>query len=162
MNEFRATSLIAKSFAGGFDPKALTDGAVAETAREAVVEEIEVTILEFHDFSAIDTNEVIVVGMVDEVRVVGGLAVPEFNSMNEVGFHQEGQGAVNSGAGSFGAGGAEALKKFVRREVLVGSEDDFEDFVPLGSLSESLFSDEIIQSFTNISVHCSNTLGILG
>ena len=89
MNEFGAAPFVAESFAGGFDPKALTDGAVAETAREAVVEEIEVTILEFHDFSAIDTNKVIVVGMVDEVRVVGGLAVPEFNSMNQIGFRDK-------------------------------------------------------------------------
>ena len=118
-------------------------------------------VLELDHFSAIDTDEVVVVGVVDKVGVVGGLAIAEFDFVDEVGFHKEAKGAVDGGAGGLGTGGAKAFEKFVGREVLVGREDDFEDFIPLGSLSQSFFSDEIIQSVANHIVHDLAILGIL-
>jgi len=46
--------------------------------------------------------------------------------------------------------------------VLVGGEDDFEYFIPLRSLSQSFFADEIIQSVANHIVHDVAILGVLG
>lgn len=102
------------------------------------------------------------VGVVDEVGVVGGLAVSQFDFVDEVGFHEETKGAVDRGAGGLGTGGSQALEEFIGREVLVGCKDDLKDFIPLGSLPEALFSDEIIQSVANHIVHDESILGILG
>jgi hypothetical protein len=89
LNEFRAVAFITEALAGGFDAEALADGAVAESACDAVVEEIEMAILEFHHFSTIDTDEVVVIGVVDEIGIVGCLPVTKFDFMNKIGVHQE-------------------------------------------------------------------------
>ncbi|MFT6864433.1 MAG: hypothetical protein ACJAVK_002998 [Akkermansiaceae bacterium] len=162
MDEVGAGAFLAETFAGGLDAKAFTDGAVAETAGEVVVLEIKVGVLELDHFSAIDTDEVVVVGVVNEVGIVGGLAIAEFDFVDEVCFHEEPEGAVDGGAGGLGTSGAKAFEEFVGREVLVGGEDDFEDFIPLRSLSQSFLADEIIQSVANHIVHDVAILGVLG
>lgn len=118
-------------------------------------------VFEFDDFATVDADEVVVVGVVEEVWVVGGLSVAEFYFADEVGFYEEAEGAVDGGAGGFGAGGAEAVEEFIRGEVFVGGEDDFEDFVSLGGLTEAFFLDKIIKTSTNFWVH-GGSLRILG
>ena len=46
--------------------------------------------------------------------------------------------------------------------MFVGSEDDFEDFIPLEGLSEPLLSNEGVQFLANLGVHECETLGVLG
>lgn len=139
----------------------MADGAVAEAGGEAVGLDSEMGVFEFDNLAAIDADEVVVVGVGDEVRVVGGLAVAEFDFVDEAGFHEEAEGAVNGGAGGLGAGGAETVEEFVGGEVFVGGEDDFEDFIALGSLAQSLFADEIIQSVADSGVHVGESVEIL-
>ena len=162
MDEVGAVAVIAEAFAGGLDAEALADGAEAEAAGDAVVEEIEVAVFELDDFAAVDTDEVVVVGMIEEVRVVGGLSVAELDLVDEVGFDEEGEGAVNGGAGGFGTSGTESVEEVIGREVLVGGKDDFEDLIPLEGLSESLLLDEGVQSFANRCVHDLGRVVILG
>ena len=97
MDEVGAVALVAEAFASGLDAEALIDGAEAKTAGHAVVEEVEMAVFEFDDFSTIDTDEVIVVGVLAKVGVVGGLTVTEVNFVDEVGFDKEGEGAVDGG-----------------------------------------------------------------
>lgn len=92
-------------------------------------------ILEFYNFAAINTDKVVVIGVVDKIRIVGSLAITKFDFVNEVSFHEKSQCAVDGGAGGSGAGIAKPVKKFIRGEVFVGSEDNFENLISLGSLS---------------------------
>ena len=112
-------------------------------------------ILEFHDLTAINTNEVIVIGVIDKIWIVGGLTVTKFDLVEEVCFHKQSQCSVNSCTGSSGTSITESVKKFVRRKVFVGVEDDSEDFVPLRSLSQTFLPDEIVQFVVNALGHVS-------
>lgn len=161
LDEVGAGAVFAESFAGGFDTEALANGAEAEASGDAVVQEIEVAVFKLHDFAAIDTDEMVVGGAVEEVGVVGRLAVAQFDFVNEVGLGEESQGAVNGGAGGAGAGGAKTVEEFVGGEVFVGGEDDFDDFIPLRGLPEPLFADKIIQSCADPFFHRYERIGIL-
>lgn len=134
MDEVGAAASIAKTLAGGFDSQTLAHGPKAESAGQAIVLKVKVAVLEFHNLAAINTDEVVVIGVVDKVWIVSGLAVAEFDFVDEVCFHEESEGSVNGRAGGAGACVAEAVKEFFRSEVLVGGEDDFENFIPLGGL----------------------------
>lgn len=161
LDEVGAGAIFSESFAGGFDTEALANGAETEASGNAVVQEIEVAVFKLDDFAAIDTDEMVVGGAVEEVGVVGGLAVAEFNFVNEVGLGEKGQGAVNGGAGGPGTGGAKTVEEVVGSEVFVSGEDDFDDFIPLRGLPESLFADEIIQSCADPFFHRGERIGIL-
>ena len=153
LNKIGAVSAGAEFFAGGFDTEALADGSIAETTSDAVVEEIEVVVFKLDDFSAVDTDEVVVGRAVEEVGVVGRLAVAEFDFVNETCFVEQGQGAVNGGSGGRGASGAEAVEKLFGGEVFVGSEDDFNDFIALRGLPETFFADEFVEPLPNAFFH---------
>ena len=99
-DEIGATAGRAEFFAGSFDAQALADGAVAETTGHAVVEEIKVVVFKLDDLSAINTDEMIVGRAVEEVGVVGLLAVAELDFVNEFGFVEQGESAVDGGSGS--------------------------------------------------------------
>jgi len=109
----------------------LANGPEAKAAGQAVVEEIEMVVFKLDDLSTIDTNEVVVVGVIDEIGIISGLSIAEFDLVDEVGFNEEGEGAVNGGAGGLGASGAKPVEEFVGSKVFVSREDDLEDFIPL-------------------------------
>ena len=119
MEEVRAVSFGAETFAGGLDAEGVFFGAEAEAAGNAGVEKVEVFVLELGDFSAIQADEVVVAGSDVEVRVVGGLAIAEVDFLEEAGFVEEGKGAVEGGAGGACASGAEAVEELLGREVFV-------------------------------------------
>lgn len=121
--------------AGGLDAEGLLDGAKAEAAGEAVVEDFEVVVFEFEHFATIDADEVIVGGTVEKVGVVGGLAVAEVDLVQEVGFGEEGQGPVDGGTGGGGAHFAEALEEFLGSEVFIGVENELHNGIALRGLA---------------------------
>ena len=45
-------------------------------------------ILEFYNLAAIDTDEVVVVGVIDKIWILGGLTIAEFNFVDEGGFYK--------------------------------------------------------------------------
>lgn len=153
LDEVRALSFGAKLLAGGFDTQGLFDGSEAETAGEAVVEDFEVVVFEFEDFTTINTNEVIVGGTVEEVGVVGCLAVTEVDLVEEVGFGEQGEGAVEGGSGGSGALFAKALEEFFRGEVFVGGKDELDDGIALGGLTKALGANEGVEFFANSRRH---------
>lgn len=144
LDEVGAGAVFAESLAGGFNSQALANRSESEAPGDAVVQEVEVAVFKLDDFPAINTDEVVVGGTVEEVRVVGGLAVAELDFVNEMGLGEEGQSPVNSGAGGTGARGAKAFEEVVGSEMFIGCKDDFDNFIPLWSLSQPLFADEII------------------
>lgn len=153
LNEIGARTLVAEFFASGLDAEGLSDGAVAESAGDAIVEEVEVTILEFYDLSAIDTNEVVVRRSVDEVRIVIRLAIAEVDLVDEVCFGEQGECSVNGRAGGFGAGGSEAIEELVWSEVLICRKDHIYDFITLSGLAETFLADEDVKTFPDVIFH---------
>lgn len=125
LDEVGAGAGIAKLFAGGFDADALADRFESESAGDAVVEGIEVVVLEFDHFSAVDADKVVVIWVIEEIGVVGRLSIAEVDFLDEVGFDKESEGAVNGGAGGAGAFAAKAVEEFIGSEVFIGGEDDF-------------------------------------
>lgn len=149
LEEVGALAFGAQLVTRGLDTEGLFDGAEAEASGEAVVEDFEMVVFELEDFAAINTDEVIVGGAVEEVGVVGGLAVAEVDLVEEVGFSQEREGAIEGGAGGGGALFAKALEEFLCCEVFVGGENELHDGVTLGGLSETFGANERIEFFAN-------------
>lgn len=135
LDEVGAGAMIAELFASGLDTEGLADGAVAESAGDAIVEEVEVAVLEFYDLSTIDTDEMVVCWAVDEVWIIISLAVTEVDLVDEVRFGKQGECPVNGSTGGLSAGGAEAIEELIRCEVFICGKDHVYDFIPLSGLS---------------------------
>ena len=103
MDEIGAGPLFAEFFASSLDSQGLTNRAVAETAGDAIIEEIKVVILEFDHLSAVHADEVVVSGAVNEVWIVSGLAIAELDLVDEICFGEKSEGAINGGARSLGS-----------------------------------------------------------
>lgn len=144
LDEVGAISLHTYFFAGRFDSEALADRSVAEASGHTVVEQFEVFVFKFDDFSAIDADKVVVCRAIEEVRVVGGLAVAELDFVNESGFVEQGESAVDGGSGSCRSCRTEAVEELFRSEMFVGSKDDVDDFIALRGLPKTFFNDELV------------------
>ena len=153
LDEVRAAALGAQFLAAGFDAEGLLDGAESKPTGDALVEDLQVVVFELDDPPTIDANEVIVGRFVEKVRVVGGLAVAEVDFLEESGLGEEGEGAIEGGAGGPGIGSVEPLPEFVRREVLVRGEDGIDDGVSLGSVAEPLHPDEGVELLPDLRCH---------
>jgi hypothetical protein len=69
----------------------------AQPPGQAIVLEIEVGILEFHNLAAINTDEVVVIGVIDKIRIVCSLTITEFDFVDEVSFYKKPQCSVDGG-----------------------------------------------------------------
>ena len=45
-------------------------------------------ILEFHNFTTINTDEVVMIRMINKIWIVGGLTITEFDFVDEVSFYK--------------------------------------------------------------------------
>jgi hypothetical protein len=142
LDEVLAVAFLAEGFAAGFDAEGVLHGAVAEAAGDAVVEDVDAVVLELDDLAAVDADEVVVGGAIEEIGVVGGLTVAEVDFLEEAGFGEEGEGAVEGGAGAAGFMSAEPVPEFVGCEVLVGGKNGVHQGVPLGGIAEALVLDK--------------------
>jgi len=111
-------------------------------------------IFELDDPPAVDTDEVIVRGFVEEVGVVGGLIITEIDFTEQVCFDQQTKCAVNGGAGGFGIEFSGAIKEFIGCEMFVFGERGLDDGFTLPGPAKALAADEFVKSFLNGSVHC--------
>ena len=153
LDEVFAVAFGAEGFAAGFDAEGVFDGAEAEAAGDAVVEDVDAAVLELDDLAAVDADEMVVGGVVEEVGVVGGLAVAEVDFLEEAGLGEEAEGAVEGGAGAAGLLAAEAVPEFVGGEVLIGGEDGLHEGLALGSVAQALVLDKGIQSVSHLGGH---------
>ena len=151
---FEAAGAVATEFvAVGFDAHALHLGAEAEAAGDAVVEEGDVFVFELDDAVAVDADEVIVLGFVEEIGVVVGLFAAEVDVAEEAALDHEGEGAVNGGAGDGAVDAADAVEEFFGVEVLVRGEDGVDDDFALASAAQAFAGKVIVESFGDLSVH---------
>ena len=112
----------AQFVARGFDAQGTALRLEAETAGEAVLEEIEVLVLEFHYFAAIRADEVIVARVVHEVRIVAGLLQTEIDFPQQSAFDEETEGTVEGGPAGGRVEAARPFPEFIGREMVRGGE----------------------------------------
>ena len=77
LDEVGAVALGAEALAAGLDTEGMLDRPVAEAARDAVFENFEMRVLELDHFVAVRADQVVVVRVVDEIRVVVLHVAPE-------------------------------------------------------------------------------------
>lgn len=155
-NEIRAAAIEAELLATRLDLDALADRAEAEPARDAVVEEVEVRVLELHHTAAVDADEVVVRGLVEKVGVVGGLVVAEVDFAQQLRLQQQAERPVNRGARGLGIQLARALVELLGGEMLVLGEGRSNDRLALAGPPQFLAADEFVESFLNAGVHNAN------
>ncbi len=143
----------AELFAAGFNLDGLADGAVAESASHAVVEEFEVGVLELDDFAAVDADEVIVARAFVEIRIVGGLVATEVDFVEQAGFDEQGDGAVDGGAGGVDVLFSDALEEFLGGEMFLGGEGKADDRIALRRASEPLLANKVVEFVEDRVVH---------
>lgn len=151
---FEAAGAVAAEFvAVGFDTHALHLGTEAEAAGDAVVEEGDVFVLELDDAVAVDADEVVVLGFVEEIGVVVGLFAAEVDVAEETALDHEGEGAVDGGAGDGAVDAADAVEEFFGVEVFVRGEDGVDDDFALAGAAQAFAGEVVIESLGDLSVH---------
>ena len=75
-------------FAVSVDLNHLPYGLKPKPPRDAVVEEIEVGVLKFHHSATIDTDQVVVRWLFEEIWVVSRLVIAEIDLPKQVGLYQ--------------------------------------------------------------------------
>lgn len=125
---FEAAGAIAAEFiAVGLDAHALHLGTEAQTTGDAVVQEGDVLILKLDDAVAVDADEVVVLGFIEEIGVVIGLFTAEIDVAKQAALDHEAKGAIDGGSGDGAVDGANAIEEFFGIEVFVGGEDRIHD-----------------------------------
>jgi hypothetical protein len=84
-------------------------------------------VMELDDLLAIHANEMSVARGIGEVRVILGGLLPQAHLSDQAGPNEEGEGAVDRGAGDFVVAAATAGKKRLGGEVLLGAKNHFGD-----------------------------------
>lgn len=123
------------------------------TAGDAIVEEVDVLVFEFDNFSAIDADEVVVGGFVDEVGVVGFLISAEVDFAQQAGFEEDFDGAIDRGAGGGEVFAACALVEFFVGKVLILGKDESHDCFALGRAAHFFLTNECVELIDNGVLH---------
>jgi hypothetical protein len=152
-DEIRATAFQAELFAICLDLDGLADGLEAEPPRHAVIQQLEMRVLELHHPSTVDADEMIVRWLVVEIWIIGRLIFPEVYFPQQICFHQQPKRAVNRGSRGLGIQFAGAVKQFIGREMLILREGRLDDGVALTRPAHSFAPDEIVESFLDSAVH---------
>ena len=99
MFTFVAAGTVAAEFVTvRFDAHALHLWTETKAAGDAVVEQRNVLIFKLDDAVAVQTDEVIVLGFVQEIGVVVGLVATEIDMAQQAALDHEGEGAIDGGA----------------------------------------------------------------
>ncbi|MDO6658968.1 hypothetical protein Q4550_24290, partial [Anaerobacillus sp. 1_MG-2023] len=73
----------------------LPDGCETETAGDTISLDIHVVILELYHAIAIDTHQMVVGWLLEEIRIVGDLALSKIDLAKQVCFYQQAECPVN-------------------------------------------------------------------
>ena len=152
-DQVRAYSSFAELLATGLDLDGLCNSLESMAARHTVVHDIDVRIFKLDDFSAVDAHKMIVRWLVEEVWIVGRLVVTQVDLAQQGCLHQQAEGAVNSGSGSFGIHFPDPVIQFIRSEMFILGEGGLYDHVTLARPAQSLAPDKIVKFLLNAFLH---------
>jgi len=146
-------------FAASLQLDGLPDRAESESAGHAVVEQVDVIILEFNDLAAIDADEVIVTGLFEVIRVVGLQVTTQIDFLDQSGFNQQGDGPVDGGPGGIQVVLSHAVEELLGGEMVIRGEGQAHNRVPLGGAAQSLLPNEGIKFGHCSFVHVPESIG---
>jgi len=95
----------------------------------------------------------IVRGLVEEVRIIGGLVFTQIDFAQQIRFHQQAQGPVNGSSRGFGIDLPDPVEELIRCEMVVLGECHLDDDIALIGSSQTFAPDEIIEPFLDATVH---------
>ena len=125
----------------------------AQPARDAVVQQRDVLIFKFDYAITIEADQVIVLGLVEEIGIVIGLVPAKVHDAEEVALLQEAEGAVNSSAGDGTINFADHIQELLGVKMSVCSKSCLDDDIPLPGISQALRCDVLAESFFDSCVH---------
>ena len=144
---------LAELVAAGLDANAALRGFEAKSARDAIFENLDVRVLEFDDFAAVDADEVVVIRVLEEIRIVVLLLTPKVDFAQEASLDEEGKSSVKGGARSLGIDFPGHVPELVSRKVLLGAEGGLDDHIPLSRSPEALRLHERVDLFQDRGIH---------
>lgn len=149
-----AAGAVAGEFiAVGLDAHAFHLRLKAQPAGDAVVQQRDVLVLKLNDAITIEADEVIVLGLVEEIGVVVCLIATELHDAQEIAFLKEAEGAVNGGAGDGAVNFPDHVQQFICIEVAIRGKGCLDDNIPLSGVSQALGGKVLAESFIDSCVH---------
>ena len=121
----------------GLDVDAFAGWLKAQTPRDAVLQERNVLVLKLHHAITIRAGQVVVLGFVQEVRVVVSLVAPEIDLVQQVALHQQAQRSVNRGAGNRRVHAPHTVQQFLGSKVIRGGKRRLHNRVALFRAAEA-------------------------
>lgn len=149
-----------KHVAARFDPNTLVGGRKTEPSSDAVLEHFEMLVLELDDLLAIRANQVVVMRMIDEIRVVAFLVAAQIDLAQQTAFDQQTQGSVERGPRSRGVDLARQFPELLSREMLLRAERRLDDHVTLRRSPQALELQESIDFLADGRIH-RDSLGLM-
>jgi hypothetical protein len=129
----RAGAFFPEGVAGGFNLKADAAGAESVVLCDDRFADIKAVIVEFYDFSAVDTDEVTMSRVFGKIGVVEGGGLAEIDLTKESCANKKSESAIDGGTGNFRVLATRASEKGFSTKVLSVTKGDFGDRFALGS-----------------------------
>ena len=137
----------------GLNAHALQLRAESQAASDAVVQKGDVFVFKLDDTVAVDADEVVVLGFVEEIGVVVGLVAPEIDVAEKTTFDHEGKGPIDGGAGDGAIHGADTVEEFFRIKMFVRGEHRVHNDLALAGAAQTFAGKVVIESLGDLGVH---------
>jgi hypothetical protein len=110
----------------------------AKTASDAIMKKSGVFILKFDDSITVETDEVVVLRLVQKVRIVKRLVATKIDFSKQVAVHEKLKRAINGGTRNSSVELAGLFQKFVSIKMIVCGKGRLNNDVPLLGAAEAL------------------------
>jgi hypothetical protein len=126
-----ARAFVFELIAGRFDADYFGRRRKSEAVADSILELVDALVLKFHNLIAVNADEVVVVRMLNEIRIVIFVFLAEVHLAQQPALHQQRECAVDSGAGDRGLNFSRHYQKILCRVMLFGAESRFDNRIPL-------------------------------
>lgn len=135
------------------DADAFVRGLETEAAGDAILEQRDVFVLELDDLVAVVADQVIVLRLLQEVRVVIRLVAAQVDLVQQLALHQQAEGAIHRRAADGAVDFARHVQKLLSGEVLGGAEGGLHDDIARLRPAQSFAEQVAFESFADLRVH---------
>ena len=146
----------------GFDAHALHAGLEPETTRDAVMKQRGVIVLKLNHSITIEADQMVVLGLVEDIGVVVGLVAAQIDLAQQSAFHQQGEGTIDGGPRNGAVELARLFQQFLRFEVVISGKSSLDNDIPLLGAAQSLASQVCFQALSDTFVHVEERLATAG
>ena len=115
-----------------------------------------IIVFELDHLAAIDADEVVVIGRIEEVRIVDPFIAAEIDLAQQLAFDEQGDGAVERCPRGLRVYSFSLGEEFLGREMIVTGEGGLDDNVALPGATHPLLDDVIVKTLFDFRVHRSS------